>query len=101
MTVGAVNPFRPLATVTLAASTTAASATLPLTGDALRIVNGTAAIAFVAIGKGTATATTASYPVPPGEAALIAAGPYIDVVAVLLSSGSGNVYATVGEGTQV
>jgi hypothetical protein len=101
MTVGSVNPFKPLGTITLAASTTPASATLPLTGDSLRIVNTTSAIAYIALGKGTATATTGSYPVPPGAAALIAAGPYIDAVAVVLESGSGSVFVTVGEGTQV
>lgn len=100
MTVGAVNPFKPLGTVTLAASTVPASASLPALGDALQVFNGTASVAFIDIGKGAAAATTGSFPVPPGGSALIAAGPYVDTVSAVLGSGAGAVFVTIGEGTQ-
>lgn len=100
MTVGSVNPFKPAQTLTIAASTAAASASLPIPGDAVLIFNSTSAVAFVAVGTGAVTATTASYPVPAGGRALIATGPYVNALSVVLSTGSGTVYATVGDGTQ-
>lgn len=100
MTVGSVNPFKPLGTITLAASTTEVSAALPVTGDSLRLYNSAGATAFVAIGKGAALATSSDYPIPPGGTALIAAGPYIDHVSAVLESGTGTVFVTAGDGTQ-
>ncbi|HQT38372.1 MAG TPA: hypothetical protein PK231_03030 [Acidocella sp.] len=100
MTVGSVNPFKPAVTVTISGGTTSTNAALTVTGDAVVVYNSSSDTAFVRTGNGAQVAETTDYPVPAGARALIATGPYINNVAVVLASGSGNVYVTVGDGTQ-
>lgn len=88
-------------TKTISASTTSASATwtdADKSGDCLRIFNSTAGVAFVRIGRGAQTATTADIPIAPNAAEVIGCNDNSDTVAVILSTGTGSVYATKGEG---
>jgi hypothetical protein len=96
MATGSIVPFMPLATVTVAASTTTAQATgLPST-DSILVVNSTASVAFVAIGPGSAT--TGNTPIQAGGRQLFK-GTLGGKASVILASGTGAVYFTAGDGT--
>jgi hypothetical protein len=99
MSIGSTQPFRPAGTVTLAASTSAARATLPAHGEAVLVSNTASSTAFIRFGTdNTVTATNADTPLPAGTRTLLHAG-IASTVAVVLASGSGTVYVTRGEGT--
>lgn len=98
---GAVAPFQPVGTVTIAASTTSASSTLPPGGDAVLVTNSTTSVAFVRLDASAPTATAADTPVLPGSARLLSAPSLISSVAVILASGSGSVFVTRGSGTAI
>lgn len=92
-------------TLTIAASTTSASSAwtgADILGDCLRIFNNTSAIAFVRTGNsrdGTITALVASdLPIAPNAVEVIGCNDSDDTFAVILLSGSGNVYVTKGQG---
>lgn len=96
----ALEAFQPSATVTVAASTTSASAALAGAGDTAVVYNPTTGIAFVTFSTGTVTATNAGYPVPPGATRIVKVGRLVSSVGVILSTSSGNVYVTLGSGAQ-
>jgi hypothetical protein len=99
MSVGATQPFRPAGTAAAAASTTAATVALNGGGGALLIYNAASATAFFRLGGASGlTATMADTPVPPGGQMLVDAGPFVSNAAVILSSGTGTVYFTLGDG---
>jgi len=99
MSTGANQPFRPAGTVAAAASTTVTTVTLNGGGGAVLIYNASTAIAFFRLGGASGlTATTADTPIPAGGRMLVDAGPFVRNAAVLLSSGSGTVYFTLGDG---
>lgn len=99
MSVGANQPFRPAGTVTAEASTTVTSVALNGGGGAVLIYNAAASTAFFRLGGATGlTATIADTPVPAGERMLVDAGPFVSTAAVVLSSGAGTVYFTLGDG---
>jgi hypothetical protein len=96
---GSVQGFNPAGTVTIAASTTSATAALAGGGDAVLVYNATNGIAFVVLGA--AVATAAGVPVPAGARMLLACPGTVTNVAVILATGAtpGNVYFTSGAGT--
>jgi hypothetical protein len=99
MSVGSVQPFQTAtnaSTVTIAATTTVATAALPGNGESVLVYNASAAIAFVRVGG---SATVNDVPVPPGARMLMQCGAYASLVAVLLSTGTGNVLFVRGSGT--
>jgi len=86
-------------TKTISASTSSANVALQgksgLTGGLYEIKNPTAAVAYVKWGAGSApTAAATDYPVLPGEVAVVEPPFDSDYVAVLLSTGTGNVHFT-------
>lgn len=88
-------------TLTISASTTSADESWPTPGsdgDCLRVFNATDGIAFIAIGRGAQTATTANIPIAPNSVEVIGCSDGSDTVAVILSAGTGSVYVTKGEG---
>ncbi len=94
-------PFRQYgAAVIVAGSTTSAGTTLTRAADQTAIVsNPTAAVAYVKFGAGAQTATNADNAVLAGQKrvfSLLAAETH---VAVLLSTGTGDVHIAVGDGT--
>lgn len=109
MSTGSLQPFRPstrAGTVTLAAGTTAASATLPNFTAAgtmpsaeasLLVLNTTAAVAFVRFDGNPATPN--DLPVPPGGSRLLDIGSYASNASAILASGTGNVFFTRGSGS--
>jgi hypothetical protein len=99
MSVGATQPFRPAGTAAAAASTTAATVALNGGGGALLIYNAASATAFFRLGGASGlTATISDTPVPAGSRMLVDAGPFVSNAAVILSSGTGTVYFTLGDG---
>lgn len=99
MATGSIQPFRPAGTVAVAASTTAANAALVGGGQAVLVYNASAGVAFFRLGGASAlSAGTTDTPVPPGSRMLVDAGPFVNHAAVVLSSGTGTVYFTLGDG---
>jgi len=99
MSTGSTQPFRPAGTVAAASSTTAQIVALTGGGNAVLIYNAANATAFFRLG-GTSglTVTTSDTPVPPGARMLVGGGPFVSHAAVVLSSGTGTVYFTLGDG---
>ena len=99
MSTGANQPFRPAGTAAAAASTTVANVTLSGGGGAVLVYNATTAIAFFRlVGASGLTATASDTPLPGGARMLVDAGPFVSNAAVVLGSGSGTVYFTLGDG---
>lgn len=99
MSTGANQPFRPAGTAAAAASTSVANVMLNGGGGALLIYNATPSTAFFRLGGASGlSATTADTPVPAGGRMLVDAGPFVSNAAVILASGSGTVYFTLGDG---
>ncbi len=99
MATGSTQPFRPAGTVNIAASTISANAKLVGGGGAVLVYNSSSATAYFRIGAvaGLAALTTDT-PVPPGAQMLVDGGPFVSYAAVVLSSGTGSVYFTLGDG---
>lgn len=95
MATGSIVPFTPLATIAVAASTTAAEATGLQNSDSVLVFNSTGAVAFVTFAD---TASATSTPVPVGARQLFA-GTLGKTASVILASGAGTVYFTAGNGT--
>jgi hypothetical protein len=111
MSQGSSPPFYPVFTATIAANTTSQNAllgsnTIGFNGEAIMIYNNTTSTAFVAFGSDlTVVANSAlpnAFPLPANSRTLLDSkamnGTPVSV-AVILSSGSGNVYVTRGQGT--
>ena len=97
-----INTFLPAGpTVVVAATTASASATIPFGSAAnaisVRVYNDGPNLAFIAIGKGTATASVASIPIPPGAVEVLGKVAN-DTFAVVTLAGTANVYFTPGGG---
>lgn len=94
-------PFMPTAaTTTIAATASSVGGTVAGSGaPCMRIVNDTASICFVKFGIGAQTATNADYPIPANSVEVMRPN-VVDPthVAVILATGTGNVYVTRGEG---
>jgi hypothetical protein len=97
MATGQTVPFTPLATVTVAATTTASTPAAVQASDSLLVFNSSAAVAFVSL-NGTASAANGT-PVPAGGRQLFANGSLGNKVSVVLASGTGRVFLTAGQGT--
>ncbi len=99
MSTGATQPFRPAGTVTAAVTTRGSQIALAGGGNAVLVYNASASIAFFRLGGATGLGVTLNdTPVPPGTRMLVGAGPFVSYAAVMLSSGTGNVYFTLGDG---
>jgi hypothetical protein len=102
---GGVAPFGTLiASVTVAATTSAVAGVLPNTGtNQVQIANTTAGWAYVNFGiAGNVTAATvaASYPVAPGAVVVVTVDDEVNGVSVILAAGAtaGSVTFTCGNG---
>ena len=99
MSIGATQPFRPAGTAAATASTTASNVVLNGGGGAVLVYNATGATAFFRLGGASGlTATINDTPVPAGARMLVDAGPFVSQAGVILSSGTGTVYFTLGDG---
>jgi hypothetical protein len=99
MATGSTQPFRPAGTASVAASGSSAAVHLAGGGHAVLVYNASGAAAFFRLGAATGlTASLTDTPVPPGARMLVDGGPFVSYAAVILSSGTGNVYFTLGDG---
>ena len=100
MSTGSVTPFRPTGTVSISAGTTSASVQLAGGGDSVVVTNTTAAIVYVRFGADpSVTASVADMPVLPNARVMLAINFLITYAATVLTSGSGAVLLTRGDGS--
>lgn len=95
-----MNPFTPSATVNVAATTTTANVALAdsAVDQVLVTVPAGDAMAFVAFGDSTVTASAASStPILPGAAYIFTVGP-VTHMAAITGAATATVYATIGQG---
>jgi hypothetical protein len=102
MSAGSSQPFRHAGTAMLSASTTSANVALVGGGDSLLITNAAATLAFVRFGADSAVAaTTSDIPLLPNSRTILAVNSLIRYAAAILSSGTGSVYFTRGDGAHI
>lgn len=100
MAIGSNQPFRPSGTTQLNVNNTSANIALIGSGDSVLIHNASAALAFVRFGTdSTMVASVADTPIPANARMLMHIGSLVTTVAAVLSSGSGAVFFTRGDGT--
>lgn len=103
----AVSNFSPNSNYTIAASGTSTNIALTQPSEPggsggnrdLQIFNSAAAPAFARWGEGTLTATTSDYVIAPGAIQVVRMGSNYTSLAVILSTGTGNVYVSLGSGS--
>jgi hypothetical protein len=99
MASGSIAAFSPEATVSVAASTASTAVALGGTGPSLLVYTGSSSTAFLRLGATTAlTATTAAMPIPAGSQVLLGIGATVSAAAVILATGTGQVFFTRGSG---
>ena len=99
MSVGAVQPFQPSYTISLAASTVAVNQPLPAAGTSVLVTNAASDYTFVRLGIAGVAATANDIPVPAGARLLLHAPEPVSAISVLLNSGTGRVFVSRGTGT--
>lgn len=85
------------ATVSIAATTATASATLDVYSNAVRVVNAGTGTAFLRFGKGATTATVTDMPILSGATETFTKGDSTTVAAIT-ATGTATLYFTNGEG---
>lgn len=86
------------ATVTIAATTTSASATLDANSSQVRVVNAAGgSMAFIRFSTGASTAVATDMPIAPGTDAVFTKGTATHVAAIC-ATGTATLYFTNGEG---
>ncbi len=102
MAMGSTQPFRPVGTASLTAGATSSAVALAGGGESVVVTNTAGTLAFVRFGADpSVAATTADMPVLPGTRVMLAANSLITYAAVLLTSGTGLVLFTRGDGSFV
>jgi hypothetical protein len=100
MAIGSVTPFRPTGTVSASSGTTSVSTQLVGGGDTVVVTNTTTALAYVRFGADpSVSASTGDMPVLPNTRVVLAVNSLIVYAAVVLTSGSGAVLFTRGDGS--
>jgi len=100
MAIGATSAFRPTGTVTLNAGTTSTNVPLSGGGESVVVTNPSAYLAFVRFGSdATVVAATSDMPILPNSRAVLSVNSLISYAAALLTSGSGEVLFTRGDGS--
>jgi hypothetical protein len=100
MSAGSSNPFQPAATVSLTAGTASSNIQLAGGGECVLVTNATSALAYIRFGSDpTVQATVIDTPVLPASRILLRCGPLVTYCAAILSSGSGAVLFTRGDGS--
>ena len=97
----AQSPFNPAygSGVTVTPSTTSASSTLGSGSKNLAITNlSSTIVAYVRVGEGTQTATTADYPIPVNTQVRITKADHHTTVAYVVGTGTGSLHIMAGEG---
>lgn len=102
MATGSIKPFVPSGTAPLVGTTTSRNVALGSGGDAVVVTNAAASIAYVRFGSdSTVSASTTDMPVLPNSRVLLGLNPLISYAAAVLTSGTGNILFTRGDGSIV
>jgi len=100
MAMGANSAFRPTGTVSLNVGTTSANVLLAGGGESVVVTNPTSYLAYVRFGSdATVVASASDMPILAGSRAILSVNSLISYAAALLTSGSGNVLITRGDGS--
>lgn len=102
MSLGSTSPFRPTGTVAVSATTTSTNAQLAGGGDTVVVTNLAASPAYIRFGGDpSVTASSSDMPVLQNSRAILAVNSLITYAAAVLSSGTGSVLFTRGDGSYV
>lgn len=102
MAVGAISPFRPTGTVSLSAGITSGSVPLLGAGDSVVVTNMTSALAYVRFGADpSVSASPSDMPLLPNTRAMLCINQLVSYGAGVLTSGSGSILFTRGDGSFV
>lgn len=100
MSTGTISPFRPTGTVSLNASTSSANIQLSGGGESVVVTNPTGSLAYVRFGSdATVAASPADMPVLAASRIVLSVNSLISYAAAILTSGSGTVLFTRGDGS--
>ena len=102
MATGLTSPFRPTGTVSLSASVASASVQLSGGGETVVVTNLAPSLVYVRFGADpSVTASPADMPVLPNARAMLSVNSLIGYAAAVLSSGTGSVLFSRGDGSFV
>ena len=103
MSIGSSQPFRPAGTVAINATSTPTNNQLIGEGETILVTNAATDVAFVRFGADVSVtaSTTGDLPVLPGTCSLVGVNTLIKYAAAVLTSGSGQIYFTVGDGSSI
>lgn len=102
MATGSIKPFVASSTASVSGTTTSSTVALPTGGDSVVVTNTATSVAYVRFGSNAAvTATAADMPVLPNSRVLLALNPLISYAAAVLTTGTGSVLFTRGDGSIV
>lgn len=100
MAIGSNQPFRASGTTQLSAGSSSTSTALNGGGESVLIYNASSSPAFVRFGTdSTVVASATDTPIPANARMLMHIGSFVITAAAILSSGSGLVFFTRGDGT--
>jgi hypothetical protein len=96
---GSITPFRPTGTVALNAGTTSATVQLAGGADSVVVTNTSASLAYVRFGADSSvSASPVDMPVMANSRVMLSVNSLIGYAATVLSTGSGSVLFTRGDG---
>jgi hypothetical protein len=102
MPVGSISPFRPVGTMSIAASAASSNAALAPGGDTVVVTNASGSLAFVRFGAdATVVASVADMPVLSNSKIVLSINSLISYAAAIIPSGSGTIMFSRGEGSIV
>jgi hypothetical protein len=102
MAVGSVTPFRPTGTVSLSVGTSSATVALAGGGDSIVVTNITASLAYVRFGADLSiSASVTDMPVMANSKVMLSANALVNFAAAILTTGSGAILFTRGDGSYV
>ena len=100
MAIGSITPFRPTGTASLSAGTTSSNVALAGGGESVVVTNTAASLAYVRFGADqTVAATNADMPVLPNTRVMLSVNSLIAYAAAILTTGSGTVLFSRGDGS--
>jgi hypothetical protein len=100
MPLGTVSPFRPSGTASLAATTTAASVALAGGGETVVVTNTAPAVVYIRFGADpTVSASMTDMPVLPNSRVILSVNSLISYASAVLSTGTGAVLFSRGDGS--
>ena len=102
MGIGAITPFRPSGTVSISAGVSSVATPMAGGGDSVVVTNTSPSLAYVKFGADpSVSASTGDMPVMANDKIMLSVGSLVNYAAVVLTSGSGMLLITRGDGSFV